>query len=235
MERRNRERAEQERLDRLGGKRAREAERCLSAPSDRRVATTPDSRRQPADGELERAQRRAVEPLHVVDGHDDRALGGKGLEEAEEAHGRRPRVRLPVGLGAQQRDVEGASLRRGQVVLQLGVRLCDEIGQRRVGERRLRLGGPRDEDAEPPPGGAGKRLAPDRRLADAGLAVEDERTAPFGDHVEKALDRGDVPQSVLRAVLVRFSIRSIVRDVRRVGQPELRLVAGATDSDPTAR
>ena len=105
-------------------------------------------RRQAACCELERALRRAVEPLHVVDGDDHRAPRGEGAEDAEEPHGGRSRVRLPVLLGTEQRHVECAALRQGKLGSHLGVRRRDEIGERRVGERRFRLRGPGDENAK---------------------------------------------------------------------------------------
>ena len=130
--------------------------------------------------------------MHVVDRDDDRALGGEGLEDAQKPYGGRSGVRLTILLGIEQRGVEGTALRQGKFICQLGVRRRDEIRERRIGERRFRLRGPGNEDAKAAPSGTVERLAPDRRLADSGLAVHDQRAAGRGDPVEKPLDRSDV-------------------------------------------
>jgi hypothetical protein len=50
-----------------------------------------------------------------------------------------------------------------------------EVGERGKRELRFGVGRPRLKDCEPPLAREPRGLAPDRRLADAGLALEDER------------------------------------------------------------
>ena len=192
MERGRRQGAEDDSVDPLVRKCTREAQRRIAAADRASCREDADVRRQAACCELERALRRAVEPLHVVDGDDHRAPGGKGAEDAEEPHGGRSRVRLPVFLGTEQRHVEGAALRRRKLIPQLGIRRGDEIGERRVGERRFRLRGPGDENAKLAPLRTVQRLAPDRGLPDSRLAVHDQCAAGRSDSVEEPLDRTDL-------------------------------------------
>ena len=68
---------------------------------------------EPAGDEREHVGRVMVEPLHVVDRHEERALHGERTQRTEHRHGDRTLVRRrPRHVGQQQRHFERAFLRR---------------------------------------------------------------------------------------------------------------------------
>ncbi len=124
---------------------------------------------------LEHRRRRRVEPLRVIDGDGHRRLRGERAQHAEERTGQRARVgRRAVGLLQQQRNLQCAPSRAGQ----RGQRLVQHTLQqvRQSGERQRHLGGGRGAAQHPAAGGVRERhaLVPERGLADARLALEDE-------------------------------------------------------------
>ena len=124
----------------------------------------------------ERVGGRAVEPLDVVDRDEDGLPGGERAEGAQEADrdrralGRRPRRRRP-----KQRDLERVQL-RGREAAELG--RCDpveQVDQRRERVLGLGVGGSRREHAKTALARSVDARLPERRLADAGAADEQER------------------------------------------------------------
>ena len=91
-----------------------------------------------AEHEAECGGARRVEPLHVVDGNEDRRSLRELADEREHRGGDRVRPRRrTVGFRKQQRCLERVALRAGQVRGDLLERPVDEIGQ--PCERQLRL------------------------------------------------------------------------------------------------
>ena len=120
---------------------------------------------------------RSVDPLDVVDRDDEAAAPGQRAQPVQEAERDRMGIgRSAAGLLAKQGDLQGTELGSRQAEL-TRVDAVEEIDQRREGQLRLRLTRSRREDAHPAllrslyPG------LPERRLADARLAREDERRA----------------------------------------------------------
>ena len=144
--------------------------------------------RQPAHGELERLSRRGVEPLHVVDRDEQRLPLGERGEHADQRRRRRACVGRVVAFAAQQRRREGALLdgRKRRAGLVEGG--ADEIRERRVRQRRLALRRTRLEDTDRPRLRGAHGLEPHRGLADACLALDDERDRPGVYVVEEASD-----------------------------------------------
>jgi hypothetical protein len=141
-------------------------------------------------GELQRLQRRGVEPVDVVDDDEHRLLLGRRGEHAEhrrgdgEAVGRRGR---PDG----QRAAQGGGLRLGDAVEQVEDRReeVEQRGERDVGLRLVAAGA---QDAEV--GRRGDRLGQQRALADARLAVDDEGgRAAFARAFEDGLELAAFP------------------------------------------
>ena len=117
------------------------------------------------------ACRRGVEPLQVVD-RDHEPVLGKQLEGAPNRDSERPLVdAVPRCLLDQQRDLERLAPGRRQGRQHLVEHAVEQVAEAGVGERPLRLGGPRREHAPP----AAARLldggAPERRLPDPGIAL----------------------------------------------------------------
>jgi hypothetical protein len=116
--------------------------------------------RQPPKREPERARRRGVEPLEIVDRHDEPVVGEQ-LQGVADRDPERPRIdRTAVGVLDQERDLECPALRRrerGQHVVEHSVEKIAEAGVRKAA---LRLGRARGEQRnatparEPPDGGA---------------------------------------------------------------------------------
>ena len=111
------------------------------------------ARAETAGCEVESEERRGVEPLEVVDRHDDRPVGGQPIEDAE--HGRSDRS-LVGRLGirsTKERDLERPSLRRREPLEDAVSREADQI--REPGERERRLGLRRARRQHPVPEIAG--------------------------------------------------------------------------------
>ena len=154
--------------------------RDLERGHRRAVAHGPDHRdafgAEPAAGEQERLQRRLVEPLRVVDRNQDRLLLGRHREQAEQAgRDREPVVRRR--RPERERPPQRARLHLRDVVeaVEQG---CDQLGQ--AGERDVGLGLDPPRPQHPQPRRLADRPAHQRGLADAGLAVHQQRPALAG-------------------------------------------------------
>ena len=132
---------------------------------------------EPAGHELEGRGRRVVEPVGVVDEAEHRGLVGRRREQAEHAEEDQEPARTAL-RGLPERRPHRTRLHLGQLVGAVEHRLQQPL-QRGEGQRRLRLdalGG-----QHPRAGRAAAHLGEQCRLADSGLAVQDEcTTAPLG-------------------------------------------------------
>ena len=136
---------------------------------------------QPPEREAERARRRGVEPLEVVDREHELVLGqelqGAANGDAECAGVDRP----PGRVLDEEDDLERPPPRRRQGRQHLVEDAVEQVAEPGVRERALRLGGPRREHAQPAPARVLDRRAPERRLPDPGLALERDRNRPVRD------------------------------------------------------
>jgi hypothetical protein len=178
MDRRQRHRSDLEPVDALRAQRELEIQRgSLTRPQrchdrNRCVGESPQR-------ESERSRGRAVEPLQVVDADQNGALRSAASQHLEQRHAHCPRVD-PRAFDAQQRDFERPSLRRRKQRQRLLAQIVHEIAQR--GERELHLGPGRHrgEHLESARASVVQELAPDRRLADPGLARDDQDSGAGG-------------------------------------------------------
>ena len=116
-----------------------------------------------------------IQPLQIVDGDQHGRVRGEAVEYRRK--GRRHDALIGgviLAAGSQQHPVDGDALHVGQLGEDGGVNVAEEVCHRRIGEHRLRLPHPRGEN----PVSAVARLLdggqPQRGLADAGLALDDQ-------------------------------------------------------------
>jgi hypothetical protein len=140
------------------------------------------------EDEAEHARGWWVQPLEVVDGDDDALLLRKAREGSERSERDREAIDPPLRLGAQERDLEGAPLGRGQGGESPVEHWREHVGEAREREGRLRLGGLGAKDDAAAPLRSGDRLAPERGLARARLSLEQECRRPVLHLSEEALD-----------------------------------------------
>jgi len=146
---------------------------------------------EPALRVLKDRGRRTVEPGQVVDPDDHRGGLRERPDHAEEGDRDRSLVRwLGPGLGAQQGHVKRPPLRARQPgERRLGHRF-EQIPEGGEAERRLRLDRAAGEHLPPTPAGLVETGRPQRRLADAGLALDQQRRRLAGRLVQEAADPG---------------------------------------------
>ena len=141
---------------------------------------------EPSHHESQDTPRRLVHPLRVVDADHDRALARQVLQQPEGRHGDGPRRQFEtVGLGAQQRYLQGVTLRLRQFAEVVVGDIDEQVRERR--ERELCLGIDRATavDAEPSFLRESNAFVPQRRLADTGLAGEHQRRGATADRVDE--------------------------------------------------
>ena len=193
MERAEGERAETYRSEAVARQRAIEVERnsarvggpLRDEESNALIRETPG-------GKAEDALARRVEPLEIVDGDEDRARACERAQCAKECNGHRAGLRRPaLGLDDQERDFERPTLRRRQQRAHVLQKRIEEISD--AGERKLRLGLGGTGDEEPKRAFAASLDArlPEGRLADPGLARQDDpgRPVPVRNRREERDDR----------------------------------------------
>jgi predicted ester cyclase len=126
--------------------------------------------REPASRESEGLGRRAIEPMGVVDHAQETAFAGGLRQQAENRERHEKRVRRR-SRAQPERDVERVALRTRQAVTERKDRRTQLLNRR---ERELHLA----LDSGAPDDSHGRRLVDrvveQRRLADAGLAMDDE-------------------------------------------------------------
>ena len=168
------ERGQVEAIEAIGGP--------VEAERRRRGARRP-LREQEADGLVRQAPCREgehrrggpVEPLHVVDGDDERRGARQRAQRGQGGERDGLLVRRRAGIRDEQRRLERAPLRGGEVVQRLGVG-AEQVAERRVREARLRLGGTGGDRPHARRLRACDRRLPQRRLADARLARDEQRS-----------------------------------------------------------
>ena len=139
----------------------------------------------------DRAGRRSVEPLSVVDRDEQLLLGAHGPEDVQQrdSHGMRIR-RGAVLVVEDERAGERAPLcgdERVEHVCEDGIEKIAERGERQLG---LALRRKRAQDPEPSFLGVGHAGRPERRLAHARVALEEERGCAVGDPGQEVPEGG---------------------------------------------
>jgi hypothetical protein len=124
--------------------------------------------------------------LHVVDEKRDRTAARKAAEKTEDAH--REGKAVDLGAGAPDRSEERRSLRLGERRQASAHDLPECVSERRKRELRLRFGRPTAEDV---PAATPCLLAgccEQRRLSDAGLALQEESARLLRERFEELSD-----------------------------------------------
>jgi hypothetical protein len=146
-----------------------------------------------ANDELERNCRGPIQPLDIVNGDHDWTHLRERAKHAENAQRNRSRQRYgPFRLRPQQRDVERATLRRRESRHRLFGHLLQQIPQPSESELRLRFNGPAGEQPIRPPAAGGDRFFPERRLADAHLALQKQTHRARRHSIEEALKAAEL-------------------------------------------
>ena len=155
--------------------------------ADRRLARAPCR-------EGEHARRRGVEPLDVVDGHEQRAFGREDAERRDEGARQRKPVRISLRIGRDpEYGGERTTLRLRQHVRDVLERRIEEVRDRSERDRHLGLGAPRDQHADTVSLGGSHGLAQQRGLPDPRLAANDDSAGMLS----KALDELAQPCELL--------------------------------------
>ena len=142
MRRADAERPDPDPLDPVAVERVLDRGRLLRLAEPPRPQQRDVGLRQPAQRKPERARRRGVEPLQVVDG-DHQPVLGEQLESTPNGDSERPLVDAALRcILDQQRDLERPAPRRRQCRQHLVERIVEQVAEAGVGERTLRLGGP---------------------------------------------------------------------------------------------
>ncbi len=150
-------------------------------------------RAQPAGSERDERRRRAVEPLRVVDGHQDRRCARKRLEDREEACGDRVMpARICLWYRTQERELERILLWARQLLERRGRHLSEQVAQSDIGQRHLRPGRPRRQDTPRVPRCTTNRLLPKRCLPDPGHARDHDRPKSVSRCTEQAREFGEL-------------------------------------------
>ena len=172
MQRRERERTEDYAHEPVLRQGVVEVERSLILALGALRQQHPQLSGKPACRELERALRRGIHPLHVVDRYEHRSLAGELAEHTDQRRGRRARVSWLDRRDAQQRGRERTLLGRGQRGSRLVERRADDVGEHRVGEPGLALRRASPQHTIGTRFRETNRLKPDRRLPDPRLALK---------------------------------------------------------------
>ncbi len=122
----------------------------------------------------DRAARR-IQPLHVVDGHQHGCRLSQAVDHRRHGGCRYALVGdVAVAGGAQQHPVDREPLQVGQPVDDRRLDVAEQISDGCVGQHGLGLADLCGKHAEPTSAGLLKRVQPQRGLADAGLALDDQ-------------------------------------------------------------
>lgn len=140
-----------------------------------------------AEGKLQDAGRRGVEPLQIVDRDQDGRIGSKRPQRPQYAERNCPLGEAAtLRFGTQQRDAQSALLRVGKRREGIIGHAFEQVTKR--GERKLRLGFDRtgDEDTIRALLRHGEACLPEAALPDPDLSLEPERDGFPADGIEEA-------------------------------------------------
>ena len=142
-----------------------------------------------ANREREHSCRCRIEPLDVVDREEQRTVFRELAEGSDERARESEPVRTPCRARLHpESGCERTSLRICQLLGELGEDGVEQVGNGSQRDRHLSLRAARDEHAYACVLSGGDALAPEDRLADAGLAANEECAGSFpelGDEVDQ--------------------------------------------------
>ena len=193
-------------------------------------------RPEPPKDELDDLRGRCIDPLRVVDGDHHRLLARERADRVQRTRRDRPLIwrRTPVIL-EQQRHLERPALGRWQCREDRFEDRLEEVGQRPVRQLDLGAGRPAGEDAVARDLRGLDAGSPQRRLADAGLALEHEAG---GQLVAPAKEREDPVELPLppdeHPVRAGLACHPTIITPKACGSPHFLRGAGSTILDPMA-
>jgi hypothetical protein len=130
----------------------------------------------PPHGVGEHVHAGGVKPLHVVDGQQNGSDTGEPVDDREECCGDRALVGCGTWKPCPRKDlVDGNPLRCRQIRPGGRLEVGEEFGQRGVSQHRFGGRPASRQHAEPTIPGVASGRRPQRRLADPGLALDDQR------------------------------------------------------------
>jgi hypothetical protein len=140
--------------------------------------------------ELERARRRPIEQLHVIQCHQHGVGGGKRRDERNHAGSDRAGIgRGAPGLQPQQRHLQPAPLWFRQHRKRFLLDRREQIAETRERQSRLRVRRATRQDSIAVTVGLRDRLAPDRRLADPRLSLDHQQPKALAGGRKHLADR----------------------------------------------
>ena len=188
--------AERSHLHPLNGLRT---ERLLESRPLRSVDQAPGEQQEhacsgePSERERERARRRGIEPLKIVDRDENGPVVGEQLQRAPSRDPECARIHRICGrLFEEKRHLERAPpgrRQRGQDVVE---DVLEEIAEPDVGEAALGLGRSRREDAQSTRARMLDAGQPERRLPDPRIALQHECGRPFPHVVDEGVKGGEL-------------------------------------------
>ena len=175
-----------------GCQRALEPRACLgSVVRSRRRQQSHGLICDPAERIFEHRRARTVEPRPVVHRDQYGRAGSELAQRAECCSGNRSRAgRFRSPLAAQPGGVERVQLRSGKVGEASVGHRRQQVRQVSEDERRFRLQCPAAEHREATVASHGRTCVPQRALADACVALNEQRMWAFDQTVEEPLDMG---------------------------------------------
>ena len=145
----------------------------------------------------DRARRRLIQPLHIVDRDEHRLALREQLQRRANGHRKGAEVdQLVCIVPDEQGDLERAPPRSRQLMQHAGQRVLEQVSQPGMSNSELDLGGSRGQDTQP---ALPRRLdpgEPERRLPDPRHSLQDERRRARSLPAEEAVER---PQLLVAA------------------------------------
>ena len=149
----------------------------------------PKSSRRVAD----RPGRRSVEPLSVVDRDEQLLLGAHGPQDVQHRNPHGMRIRRGAVLVVEDECAgEGAALCRDELIEHVCEDGIEKIAERRERQLGLALRRKRAQDPQTSFLRVGHAGRPERRLAHARVALEEERGCAVGDPGEEVPEGGEL-------------------------------------------
>ena len=145
---------------------------------------------QAANRESQYPGRRRIDPVEVIDREDERRHHRERSERAEGRHRYRVLIRRRSGgFRPHERDLEGSTLGGRHADGHRLEHVLEEIPERGVGERGLRLDRARGEHDDASVSRVVDGLGPQRRLPDPGLTLQEQpaRTIGYGRDEDRDL------------------------------------------------
>jgi hypothetical protein len=101
-------------------------------------------------------------------------------------------MRVGTSFGPQERGLHGPALRTGQPVDRLVYERGEQVANGNIGKTNLRLSGPGHQHSPRPVTSQVESSLPQRRLADAGISLDDHHPRTWPLLIKQPRDRGEL-------------------------------------------